>query len=66
MVQLLCEYWLVSGGAGSGELVGGEVAVGAVGPVVVVVVVPVFDEDLGFQEAVELPAVCELGAVVGC
>ena len=62
MVQALCECWLVSGGPGLGELGGGEVAVGAVGSVVVVVDAPVLDEDLGFEEAVELPAVEELVA----
>jgi len=60
VVQALCEYWLVLGGPGSGELAGGEVAVGAVGSVVVVVDAPVLDEDLGFEQVVELPAVEEL------
>ncbi len=54
--------WLVSGGPGLGELVGGEAAVGAVGSVHVVVDAPVFDEDLGFDEVVELPAVEEFVA----
>ncbi len=62
MVQLLCEYWLVSGGPGLGEFVGGEFAVGAVGPVHVVVDAPVLDEHLGFGEVVELSAVEELVA----
>ena len=62
MVQSLCECWLVSGGPGRGELGGGEVAVGAVGSVLVVVDPPVFDEHLGFEEAVEVPAVEELVA----
>jgi hypothetical protein len=53
---------LVSGGPGRGELGGGEVAVGAVGSVLVVVDPPVFDEHLGLEEAVELPAVEELVA----
>ena len=62
VVQLLCECWLVSGGPGLGELAGGEVAVGAVGSVVVVVDAPVLDEHLGFEEAVEVPAVEQLVA----
>lgn len=62
VVQLLCECWLVSGGPGLGELVGGEVAVGAVGSVHVVVDAPVLDEGLGFEEAGELPVVEELVA----
>ena len=52
----------MSGGPGRGELGGGEVAVGAVGSVLVVVDPPVFDEHLGLEEAVELPAVEELVA----
>ena len=40
-----------------GELAGGEVAVGAVGSVDVVVDSPVLDEHSGFEEAVEDPAV---------
>jgi hypothetical protein len=36
-----------------GEFCGGEVGEGLVGAVVVVFVSPVFDEDLGFEEAVE-------------
>ena len=62
MVQALWECWLVSGGPGLGELGGGEVAVGAVGSVLVVVDAPVLDEHLGFEEVVELPAVEELVA----
>lgn len=62
MVESLCECWLVSGVPGLGELGWGEVAVGAVGSVVVVVDAPVLDEDLGFEEAVEGPAVEELVA----
>ena len=62
MVQALCECWLVSGRPGLGELAGGEVAVGAVGSVLVVVDAPVLDEHLGFEEVVELPAVEELVA----
>jgi hypothetical protein len=45
-----------------GELGWGEVAVGAVGSVGVVVGAPVLDEDLGFEQGVELPAVEELVA----
>jgi hypothetical protein len=45
-----------------GELGGGELAVGAVGSVLVVVDAPVLDEYLGFAEAVEGPAVEELVA----
>ena len=52
----------MSGRPGSGELVGGEVAVGAVGSVLVVVDAPVLDEHLGFEEVVEPPAVEELVA----
>ena len=37
----------------SGEFCGGEVAEGLVWSVVVVFEAPVFDEDLGFEEAVE-------------
>ena len=62
MVRVLCECWLVSGGPGLGELAGGEVAVGAVGSVLVVVDAPVVDEHLGFEEGVELAAVEELVA----
>ena len=40
-----------------GELGWGEVAVGGVGAVVVVVDAVVFDEDLGFEERIELPQV---------
>ena len=60
VVQWLCGLGLVDrllGGPGVGELGGGEVAVGGVGPVLVVVDAPVPDEDLGFEEAVELPEV---------
>ena len=62
VVRALCERWLVSGGPGRGGLGGGEVAVGAVGSVDVVVNTPVLDQDLGREEAVELPAVEELVA----
>lgn len=44
-------------GPGLGEFGGGEVAVGAVGSVDVVVDAPVLDERLYFEEAVELPSV---------
>ena len=57
MVQRLCECWLVSGDPFLGELVGCEVAVGAVRSVRVVVDAPVLDEDLGFEQVVELLAV---------
>ena len=60
MVQALCECWLVSGGPGLGELAGRELAVGAVGSVHVVVDSPVLDEHLGFEQAVEAPAVEQL------
>lgn len=39
-----------------GELAWGEVAVGGVGPLPVVVDAPVLDEDSCFEQAVELPA----------
>ncbi len=62
MVQGLCGLGLlvVGGDPGLGELVGGEVAVGGVGSVLVVVDAPVADEDLGFEERVELPEVEQL------
>jgi hypothetical protein len=44
------------------ELAGSEVAMGAVGPVGVVVDPPVLDEHLGFEEAVEVPEVQQLVA----
>jgi hypothetical protein len=64
VVQLLCGLWvgLLVDGPGSGELARGEVAVGAVGSVVVVVDAPVADDDSGLEEAVELPQVEELVA----
>ena len=62
MVQSLCEYWLVSGGPDLGELGGCEIAVSGLGPLGVVVDAPVLDEDLGLEEAVEVPAVQELVA----
>lgn len=62
VVRALRERWLVSGGPGRGGLGGGEVALGAVGSVDVVVDAPVLDQDLGLEEAVELPAVEELVA----
>jgi hypothetical protein len=62
VVQRLCEHWLVLVGPGSGVLAGGEVAVGAVGSVDVVVDPPVFDDHFGFEETVETPAVEELVA----
>ena len=57
MVQVLCGLGLVDGGPLGGELAGGEVAVGGVGPLPVVVDAPVLDDHSGFEEAVELPAV---------
>ena len=45
-----------------GELVGCEVAVRAVRSVGVVVDAPVLDEDLSFEQVVEVPAVEELVA----
>ena len=63
MVQLLCECWLVSGGPGLGELTGSEVAMGAVGPVGVVVDPPVLDEHLSFEEAVKVALRVEVGSV---
>jgi len=62
LVQVLCDFGLVGGGPVLGELGWGEVTVGGVWSVDVVVDAPVFDEDLGFEEAVELPAVEELVA----
>ena len=57
MVQVLCGLGLLVDGPGPGELGWGEVAVGGVGSVVVVVDAPVADDHLGFEEAVELPQV---------
>ena len=62
MVQSLCEYLLVSGGPGLGELVGRELTMCAVRPVRVVVGPPALYEDLGLKEAIEVPAVQELVA----
>ncbi len=62
MGQGLCECWLVPGGPGLSELTGSEIAMGAVGSVLVVVDPPVLDEHLGLEQAVELPAVEELVA----
>ena len=62
MVQALCGLGLVGGGPAGGELGWGEVAVGGVGTVDVVVDAPVLDEDLGFEQVVEVPAVEELVA----
>ena len=53
---------LVGGGPVVGELVGGEPLVGGVWSVDVVVDAVVFDEDLCFEERVELPAVEEFVA----
>jgi len=50
VVQPLYECWLVSGDPSLGELVGCEVAVGAVRSVGVVVDAPVLDEDLDFEQ----------------
>jgi len=60
VVQLLCGFWLVVDGPGVGELGWGEVAVGRVGTMVVVVDTPVLDDHACFEEAVELPAVEQL------
>ena len=62
MVQWLCECWLVLGVPRLGELAGCELTVRAVRSAHVVVDSPVFDQDLGFEQAVELPAVEELVA----
>ncbi len=59
MVRVLSGLGLVVGPL-FGELDGGEFAVGGVGTVVVVVDAPVFDEDLGFEEGIEVAAVEEL------
>lgn len=56
MVQVLCGLGLVGRGPLGGELGWGEVAVGGVGPLPVVVDAPVLDDHSGFAEAVELPA----------
>ncbi len=45
------------GGPVGGELGWGEVAVGGVGPVLVVVDAPVFDEDSGLEQRLEHPQV---------
>ena len=62
MVKLICECWLVSVSPCLRELARGEVAVRAVGSVFVVVDAPVLDQDLGFEQVVELPAVQEFVA----
>src|ERR1700733_3459965 len=59
MVQLLCGHWLVSVDPSLGELVRGEIAVGSVWSVHVVVDPPVLDEHLRLEQAVEAPAVEE-------
>ena len=59
---MLCGLGLVDGVPFGGELAGGEVAVGGVGSVPVVVNAPVFDDYSGFEEAVELPGVEEFVA----
>ena len=59
MVQLLCDLGLVFGLPLGGELGWGEVAVGGVGPVHVVVDAVVFDDHSGLEKAVEVPAVEE-------
>ena len=61
MVQGLCGLGWVGGPRG-GELAWGEVAVGGVGPLPVVVDAPVLDDHAGFEQAVELPAVEEFVA----
>ena len=50
------------GGPGQGKFSGSEIAVGEVGTVLVVVDAPVADEDVSFEEAVELPRVEQLVA----
>jgi hypothetical protein len=55
VVQLLCDLLVVVGPL-DGELGWGEVAVCDVGPAHVVVDAPGLDDDLDFEEAVELPA----------
>lgn len=64
MVQRLCGFELfdVLGCPGLGELGWGEVAVGGVGTVLVVVDAPVADEHLGLKEAVKLSQVEQLVA----
>ena len=57
MVQLLCDLGLVFGLPLGGELGWGEVAVGGVGSVLVVVDSPVLDDHAGFEQAVEDPEV---------
>lgn len=59
MVQLLCGNWLVSVDPSLGELTRGEVAMGSVWSILVVVDPPVFDEYLCLEQAVEAPAVEE-------
>ncbi len=53
MVQPPLEHWLASVGPGLGQVVGGEVAVGAVGPSDIAVDSPVLDEHFGFEETLE-------------
>src|ERR1700710_2834890 len=62
MVQWLCGHWLVSGDPFFGELGWSELAVRAVRSVDVVVDAPVLDQDLSFEQVVEVPAVEELVA----
>jgi hypothetical protein len=62
VVQALCGLGLVGRGPGLGELGWGEVAVGGVGSVHVVVDASVLDDHACFEEAVELPAVEQLVA----
>ena len=57
MVQSLCNLVLVGRGPPQSELGRGEVAVGGVGPVGVVVAAPVVDDHPGFQQRVEAPRV---------
>ena len=62
MVQVLCGLGLVDGGPVGGELGWGEIPVGGMGSVDVVVDPPVLDDDSGFEEAVELPQVLQFVA----
>jgi hypothetical protein len=54
VVRVLCGFRLV-GGPGAGELGWGEIAVGRVGPVAVVVDAPIVEVDAGLEQRVELP-----------
>ncbi len=62
VVNRLCGLVLVSVGPDLGEFSRGEVAVGGVGSVHVVVDAAILDQDLGLEERVELPEVQSLVA----